>query len=118
MSVTDAITQTLAGHVDHRTGEGGATIALVYGRGASHCNATGEPLRPREDVWIEVVDEHDRTSYIGLRAAVFDSADGQALLADWRRLPGWRVVVWDGRELWPERSPDEHSGAAVTSSRP
>lgn len=105
MNITDAIAETLTGRIDHRTGEGRATIALVYGRGATHCKATGEPLNPRDDVWIEVVNEEGRTSFVGLSAASFDSDEGQTLLAEWRRRENWSVEVWDGRELWPSDPP-------------
>lgn len=97
----------LTGRIGHETGEGRATIELVYARGRTRCQATGAPLRPREDVWLEIEIRGSGTEYVGLTAALFDSVDGQALVDEWRAKPGWTVKVWDGRKLWTESSPRE-----------
>ncbi|WP_205328625.1 hypothetical protein [Glycomyces sp. YM15] len=104
---TDALTEVFTGRIDHETGEGRATIELVYARGRTHCQATGAQLRPREDVWLEIEIPGSSTEYIGLAAAQFDSAEGQALVDEWQANPGWAVKVWDGRKLWAESSPRE-----------
>lgn len=99
--------------IDHRTAEGRATIHLVYARGCNRCALTGLDLDPRQDVWIEVVmteGAHDtKREYVGVRAGVFDAAGFQETLAQWQARSDWTVAVWDGRELWPERSPREHA---------
>lgn len=111
MTITNTITDALAGKIDARTAEGRATIELVYAQGRTTCVATGAALFPRDDVWIEVVmpsgsDAAPARDYVGVSAAEYDRGTLTPVLDEWRANDGWTVEVWDGRVLWAAE-PDE-----------